>query len=147
MKETIIPKTPKYSVQIRQTAKGVYYLGSLSVNGETLEEIENSVDSALLMITSKIQRLNTSKSKAKDQDYNLNPEDMELFERLRQLRLNISIKENVPPYVVFHDSVLKYIAKYRPKTKEEILKVPGIAQRKFEKYGELFLKVVSEFKV
>ncbi len=47
--------------------------------------------------------------------------------------------------MIFHDSVLKQLTKQRPKTKEEMLAIPGIADRKFEQYGEMFLIKIREF--
>ena len=47
---------------------------------------------------------------------------------------------------MFHDTELKNIASQRPKTKEELLNIKGIAIKKYEKYGEDVLKIVNEFK-
>ena len=67
--------------------------------------------------------------------------DME-FEKLRSMRMDLSRSENLPAYVVAHDSVLKRLAKAKPMTKEEIIEIEGIGERNFEKYGVYFLKVI-----
>ena len=47
--------------------------------------------------------------------------------------------------MIFHDSVLKYLAKLKPQTKEEMLKIEGVGEKRFEKYGELFLESIRDF--
>ena len=70
--------------------------------------------------------------------------DRKLFERLRALRREIAQEQSVPPYVVFHDSTLRHMARLRPSTPEGMLEVPGVGQAKMEKYGEQFLAALGE---
>ena len=72
--------------------------------------------------------------------------DRELFEELRVLRLEIARRRRVPPYVIFHDTTLREIARSKPKTKEQLRHVYGVGDRKAEDLGELVLAVVK-FKV
>jgi ATP-dependent DNA helicase RecQ len=65
-----------------------------------------------------------------------------LFEKLRQLRLEVSKRLNVPPYVVFHDKTLKEMAALRPSTRPELLGITGVGERKAEQFGDLFLEVI-----
>lgn len=74
----------------------------------------------------------------------LNPEDEQIFERLRLLRTEIARKEKVPPYIVFSDKSLIHMCILKPKTKAEMLKVSGVGEFKFEKYGEAFLEKISQ---
>ena len=69
--------------------------------------------------------------------------DRELFQKLRELRLEIAKEEKVPPYIVFSDKTLIHMCQIRPKTKKEMLMVSGVGEMKYEKYGERFLKVMS----
>jgi ATP-dependent DNA helicase RecQ len=66
-----------------------------------------------------------------------------LFEKLRQLRLEISKRLNVPPYVVFHDKTLREMAVRRPASRMELLAITGVGERKAEQYGDLFLEVIK----
>lgn len=72
----------------------------------------------------------------------LNDEEKRLFEKLRSMRMDLSRTENMPPYVIAHDSFLKRLAKAKPMTKEEMINIDGIGERNFEKYGVYFLKVI-----
>lgn len=68
-----------------------------------------------------------------------------LFDELRELRREIARKEGMPPYIVFSDKALIDMSVKLPTTKEEMLEVNGVGKAKYEKYGEAFIKVVSEF--
>jgi len=69
--------------------------------------------------------------------------DRDLFEALRVLRLEIARRRRVPPYVIFHDTTLREIARSKPKTKEELRHVYGVGDRKAEDLGDLVLAVVK----
>lgn len=66
-------------------------------------------------------------------------EEEKLFSRLRNLRTEIAREEKVPPYIVFSDKTLTHMCILKPRTKEEMMKVSGVGEFKFEKYGERFL--------
>jgi len=74
--------------------------------------------------------------------------DRELFEELRVLRMEIARRRRVPPYVIFHDTTLREIARTKPATKEALRHVYGVGDRKAEDLGELVLAVVvAKFKL
>ena len=70
-------------------------------------------------------------------------EEENLFTKLRNLRTEIAREEKVPPYIVFSDKTLTHMCLLKPKTKEEMLKVSGVGEFKFEKYGERFLACIQ----
>ena len=49
----------------------------------------------------------------------------------------------VPAYVILHDSALEAIARSLPSSRGELLDVPGVGPRKFERYGAEILEVVA----
>lgn len=69
----------------------------------------------------------------------------DLFERLRVLRMELAKKEHVPPYIVFADKTLTEMSTYLPDDKEKMLKVSGVGNHKYEKYGEAFEEVIREY--
>jgi ATP-dependent DNA helicase RecQ len=75
-----------------------------------------------------------------------NEQEMQLFEKLRLLRLEIARKLGLPPYVVFHDKTLKEMAILKPQSRTAMLQVTGIGEVKLERYGERFLDVIKETK-
>lgn len=72
-------------------------------------------------------------------------EDDNLFEQLRSLRKEISQREGVPPYVIFHDSTLREMSSLCPSDKQAMLQVKGVGEAKYEKYGELFLECLQNY--
>lgn len=68
--------------------------------------------------------------------------DRDLFNLLRTERYNIAIEQNVPAYVVLHDSVLRDLARHRPRTQMQLQKVPGIGERKAAAFGDRLLRII-----
>lgn len=73
------------------------------------------------------------------------PEDNPLFEVLRELRLGLSKETDVPPFVIFHDSTLREMARVRPTTIAEIAEISGVGRSKLERYGEEFVSAIRQF--
>jgi ATP-dependent DNA helicase RecQ len=69
--------------------------------------------------------------------------DRHLFDALRALRLEIARGRGVPPYVVFHDSTLREMARARPRSLSALLHVPGVGARKAEDFGQQFLDAIA----
>lgn len=69
-------------------------------------------------------------------------DDHELFEVLKQIRLELAHKEKVQAYLIFNNKVLEDMCSFRPKTKEDILKISGVGEIKFDKYGIHFLEKI-----
>jgi ATP-dependent DNA helicase RecQ len=65
--------------------------------------------------------------------------DRDLFERLRAVRLEIARARGVPPYVIFHDTTLRDMARLKPVTIDALRHVYGVGERKAADLGELFL--------
>src|SRR4051794_22953418 len=73
------------------------------------------------------------------------PLDLEdpLVERLRSWRRERARADEVPAYVVFHDSTLAEIAQRRPRSLVELSSVPGVGPTKLERYGDALLGVLA----
>lgn len=69
----------------------------------------------------------------------------DLFTKLKDLRLRLAKKENVPPYVIFSNKTLMSIAGELPKTEDEFLLIDGVGKIKCQKYSYQFLKLVRNF--
>jgi ATP-dependent DNA helicase RecQ len=65
--------------------------------------------------------------------------DRDLFERLRAVRLEIARTRGVPPYVIFHDTTLRDMARVKPTSLDELRNVYGVGERKAADLGEAFL--------
>jgi ATP-dependent DNA helicase RecQ len=68
--------------------------------------------------------------------------DRDLFDRLRALRLQIARSRGVPPYVIFHDTTLRELARMRPTSVDALRGVYGVGARKAEDLGAMFLEII-----
>jgi ATP-dependent DNA helicase RecQ len=69
--------------------------------------------------------------------------DRDLFETLRELRRELAKERGVPPYVIFHDSMLRDMAKRRPRDEAELLEVYGVGEKKARDLGPAFLAAIA----
>jgi len=68
--------------------------------------------------------------------------DRDLFERLRALRLDIARSRNVPPYVIFHDTTLRELARVKPSSLAALHGIRGIGERKVAELGERLIEAI-----
>lgn len=71
------------------------------------------------------------------------PMDAALYEALRLWRLAEAKGQAIPPYVIFHDSVLRDIAALRPASLDELAQIKGVGASKLERYGRHVLGVLG----
>lgn len=118
---------------LQLTEKGAEVLDSdVTVTMKVVKEVQTE---------EKKERVHSGKKKKSEQGLSsLGREEKELFEKLRQLRLEIAREEKVPPYLVFSDKTLVHMCVIRPADRLQMLQVSGVGEYKFEKYGERFLK-------
>lgn len=124
-----------------------YAVIKLTDKGKAFYDSEESLVVKEIKKASKTEHKNAKKSARRISDEELatmaSPASDSLFERLRALRMEISKREHVPPYVVFTDKALLGMVSARPVTKEEMLEISGVGLVKYEKYGELFMNVIK----
>ena len=66
--------------------------------------------------------------------------------RLREIRKQIGLEEDIPAYAVFTNEELAGIAKIEVLTLESLRNVPGIGEKKAEKFGPRFIESLSDEK-
>ncbi len=74
----------------------------------------------------------------------LDPAARALWEALRAWRLEEARRQELPPYVIFHDSTLTEVARRRPASLAALAEIPGIGRSKLERYGGAVLAVVVD---
>ena len=65
--------------------------------------------------------------------------------KLRELRDEIRIAENIPAFQIFTQETLYAICDALPRTEKELLKVNGMGKIRVKKYGEEILEVIEEY--
>jgi DNA helicase II / ATP-dependent DNA helicase PcrA len=69
--------------------------------------------------------------------------DDPLYAALKKWRLRRATADDLPAYVVFHNSTLAEIAGRRPRDLSELGTVPGVGPTKLERYGDEVLAVLA----
>lgn len=87
-----------------------------------------------------IPKKSASASKAEQLPDDIDPA---LYEKLRQTRLKISRVRSIPPYVICADSVLVDMCKKLPTSKDQMIFVKGMGERKVASFGAEFAKVIQ----
>ncbi len=75
----------------------------------------------------------------------LSPEEIGLFQFLRELRKQLADDQGVPPYVIFPDSTLRAMAQQRPQSEAQFARIPGVGSRKLEAYFTPFTQAIREY--
>jgi DNA helicase-2/ATP-dependent DNA helicase PcrA len=65
------------------------------------------------------------------------------FDALKAWRLTRAREDDVPAYLVFHNSTLEEIAARRPRSLDELAAVPGVGPAKLERYGKGVLTALN----
>jgi ATP-dependent DNA helicase RecQ len=102
----------------------------------------------VLSLNEKSRRVLTSKEKVELKEFKVEKkvkEDNQLFEILRVVRQELARENNVPPYIIFGDVTLKEMAAKFPINKEAMLKVSGVGEVKYNKYGKEFEDAIIRF--
>ena len=73
----------------------------------------------------------------------LGSEHQALFDALRARRRELAAAQGVPPYVIFHDTTLEAMAEQQPLTLEEFASLPGVGEKKLERYARTFIEVIE----
>ncbi|HEX3952884.1 MAG TPA: DNA helicase RecQ [Stellaceae bacterium] len=73
----------------------------------------------------------------------LDPAAESLWTALRAWRLDEARRQELPPYVIFHDATLIEVARRRPTSLRELADIPGIGGSKLDRYGAAVLAVTA----
>jgi ATP-dependent DNA helicase RecQ len=60
------------------------------------------------------------------------------------MRLQMARARGVPPYVIFHDTTLRDLARRKPRSLDELHSVYGMGARKIELLGSAVLETIRE---
>jgi ATP-dependent DNA helicase RecQ len=71
--------------------------------------------------------------------------DATLFAMLKDLRKSISVKENLPPFIIFQDPSLEDMCIQYPTTIEEMVNITGVGVGKAQKYGKPFADLIKQY--
>lgn len=163
-------KSPKYTVEVKQKETGEWYLASFKINSDSDEELFDSLNLAIEGVNRTLNRLNSNRipaapnanekmaqkpavQKPKEkapkkpaEEIFLTPDEIKLYTALRDLRNELALRDNCPTYMVVPNSTVRLMAKNKPETREEMLKISGMGDKRFERYGNDFIEMIKKFK-
>jgi ATP-dependent DNA helicase RecQ len=133
---------------IRQTLierlllKDIDNYGLLKVSKEGLDFLENP--HSILMT------LDHDYENAADDDFftggqKTSATDKVIFALLKDLRKEISKKQNLPPFVIFQDPSLEDMAIHYPISIEELKQITGVGSGKASKFGKPFVELIAKY--
>ncbi len=73
----------------------------------------------------------------------LDPAAETLWVALRAWRLEEARRQELPPYVIFHDTTLIEVARRRPASLDALADIPGIGRSKLDRYGAAVLAIAG----
>jgi ATP-dependent DNA helicase RecQ len=71
--------------------------------------------------------------------------DPELFNLLKDLRKSLSVKNKIPPFVIFQDPSLEDMTIQYPITIEDLQNVSGVGKGKAIRYGAPFVELIAKY--
>ena len=69
--------------------------------------------------------------------------DLGLWQALREQRMALAEAQAVPPYVIFSDATLLAMIENKPQNLIQMSHIPGVGEKKLDRYGETFLAVIA----
>ena len=68
----------------------------------------------------------------------------ELFNKFKNWRRERAYNDGIKPYIIFSDATLIEIVNKLPKSKEELIDIRGVGEKKVQKYGDEILQLISK---
>ena len=119
-----------------QTVSGEFPLLTLTASGDAV--MRGDAKCSLVW-----PQADSGRQEVKLQDHGF---DEELYSLLRDLRNKLAKRDKLPPYAVFNNKTLEGLARYRPGTADEAMRVPGVGVAKVQRYIGPFLKTLAEWR-
>jgi len=83
--------------------------------------------------------------RAKQKEASWEGVDRALFEVLRAWRRAEADSQGVPPFVIFNDATLRYIAAARPSELQRLRAVPGVGEVKLKDFGPTIIEILHDY--
>ncbi|WP_225197987.1 DNA helicase RecQ [Gluconobacter oxydans] len=120
--------------------------GSLALQSEIARPILRGEERVALRLEARAALTASAGSDGHTENDRLSADEKPYFEALRQWRLSEAREQEIPPYVIFHDSVLRDIAREQPASRAELGGIKGVGASKLDRYGTAVLTVLREIR-
>lgn len=125
------------------------HLEALSVNPGTYPTITLTPFGKKVMLSQEIIQFpfpeeSRKEKEKKEQSSQVKIQNRELFNQLKELRLELARENEVPAYRVFPDKTLIDFCRFLPKTEDDMRQVTGVGPILMKKYGVHFLGAIRQ---
>ncbi|MGL4758917.1 MAG: DNA helicase RecQ [Patescibacteria group bacterium] len=119
------------------------YIKTIILDQKSIDFIKNQTNLELINYEDpKPQKPTKTKVSSKD---SLNEFQNNLFERLRLLRKELAVEQNVAPFIIFSDASLVDMVTKLPKNNAEFSMILGVGETKLNKYGAQFIDLIINY--
>ncbi len=101
-------------------------------------------DESFFILERKEPERKNRKASAAERELSVVDADEALLDKLKAVRTSLARQKHVPPYIIFSDKTLLYMAEMLPETGADMLNVPGVGEKKLTAFGSDFLAVIRE---
>lgn len=113
--------------------------------GQLLKKSEGKVILSQPVVPQKAEKSEKGRKKAAvAAQYDWDEADTELFEALRQCRLQLAKENKVAPFIVFSDVTLREMVSGKPTSLSAFRQLKGVGERKLQEFCPRFLPVIQE---
>ncbi|MFT8989180.1 MAG: DNA helicase RecQ [Gluconobacter albidus] len=120
--------------------------GSLALQSNIARPILRGEERVALRLEAKAALSASAGSNGNTENDRLSADEKPYFDALRQWRLSEAREQEIPPYVIFHDSVLRDIAREQPENRDGLGCIKGVGASKLDRYGTAVLTVLREIR-
>ncbi|KXV48795.1 ATP-dependent DNA helicase RecQ [Gluconobacter albidus] len=120
--------------------------GSLALQSDIARPILRGEERVALRLEAKAALSASAGSNGNTENDRLSADEKPYFDALRQWRLSEAREQEIPPYVIFHDSVLRDIAREQPENRDGLGCIKGVGASKLDRYGTAVLTVLREIR-
>jgi ATP-dependent DNA helicase RecQ len=117
-----------------QTEAGEYPTLSLTLSGLQVLRDPSSLQS-LTVVAPRAKAKKPTKSAGEG------PLDASLVDQLRSLRTEIAREEQRPPFMIWSNKTLDALARHKPRSFDQLLRVPGMGEHKAQSFGNRILAI------
>jgi ATP-dependent DNA helicase RecQ len=121
--------------------EGEYPVLGLTADGVALLKDPGAAPALSLARQKKVEKGRLPK-RSKTETESWSGVDKDLFEELRAMRLRVARARGVPPYVIFHDTTLRELARLKPADLEALRHIYGVGEKKARDLGDSVLEVI-----
>lgn len=114
--------------------------GSLKITEKGYEVLKSGI-----VVNGKLDVETKTEIKFESQSISSLDYDKKLFGVLQAARKNIADNSGLPPYAIFSDKTLIEMAAFYPTTEMDMMKISGVGDAKFKKYGAKFILFISNY--